>query len=211
MTYYISNSGELYHHGIKGQKWGVRRYQNSDGSLTDAGKKRLNKYKESEIKKVMKRRANESSTESVSIARRTNALDKTARLYGIQSKQTVRQAMKLADVVAASRANDEIAKAEIEKIKKMKFSDFTAERAEVPKALVKDCVRGLAATAVGTIIKSPYVATETSSRSASDIKTDMRVNVKTQAEILAKSYTDALRNAVTYSADAPLIVGKKKK
>lgn len=31
---------ELYHHGIKGQKWGVRRYQNKDGSLTPAGKKR---------------------------------------------------------------------------------------------------------------------------------------------------------------------------
>lgn len=31
---------ELYHHGIKGQKWGVRRYQNSDGTLTEAGKKR---------------------------------------------------------------------------------------------------------------------------------------------------------------------------
>ena len=31
---------ELYHHGIKGQKWGVRRYQNKDGTLTDAGKKR---------------------------------------------------------------------------------------------------------------------------------------------------------------------------
>lgn len=31
---------ELYHHGIKGQKWGVRRYQNEDGSLTEAGKKR---------------------------------------------------------------------------------------------------------------------------------------------------------------------------
>lgn len=30
----------LAHHGIKGQKWGVRRYQNADGSLTEAGKKR---------------------------------------------------------------------------------------------------------------------------------------------------------------------------
>ena len=31
---------ELYHYGIKGQKWGVRRYQNPDGSLTAKGKKR---------------------------------------------------------------------------------------------------------------------------------------------------------------------------
>lgn len=31
---------ELKHHGIKGMKWGVRRFQNADGSLTPAGKKR---------------------------------------------------------------------------------------------------------------------------------------------------------------------------
>lgn len=31
---------ELYHHGVLGQKWGVRRYQNADGSLTAQGKKR---------------------------------------------------------------------------------------------------------------------------------------------------------------------------
>ena len=31
---------ELYHHGIKGQRWGIRRYQKKDGSLTPAGKKR---------------------------------------------------------------------------------------------------------------------------------------------------------------------------
>lgn len=34
------SEAELYHWGIKGMKWGVRRYQNSDGSLTAAGKKR---------------------------------------------------------------------------------------------------------------------------------------------------------------------------
>ena len=41
----MSNEYELYlqHHGVKGMKWGVRRYQNADGSLTPAGKKRQEK------------------------------------------------------------------------------------------------------------------------------------------------------------------------
>ena len=34
---------ELYHHGIKGQRWGVRRYQNADGTLTAAGQKRYDR------------------------------------------------------------------------------------------------------------------------------------------------------------------------
>ena len=34
------NNKTLTHHGVKGQRWGVRRYQNADGSLTTAGKKR---------------------------------------------------------------------------------------------------------------------------------------------------------------------------
>ena len=36
----MSNTNELQHHGIPGQKWGVRRFQKKDGSLTAAGRKR---------------------------------------------------------------------------------------------------------------------------------------------------------------------------
>ena len=42
---YNNSYEELYHHGILGQKWGVRRYQNYDGSYTKAGLKRYEKSK----------------------------------------------------------------------------------------------------------------------------------------------------------------------
>lgn len=43
MGNYILRDDELYHYGVKGMKWGIRRYQNKDGSLTEVGKKRLYK------------------------------------------------------------------------------------------------------------------------------------------------------------------------
>lgn len=44
----------LAHHGIKGQKWGVRRYQNEDGSLTEEGLKRYQKEVYKGLKDVAK-------------------------------------------------------------------------------------------------------------------------------------------------------------
>jgi hypothetical protein len=46
MEYEIYNIDELTHHGIRGMKWGIRRYQRKDGTLTALGKKRLERETE---------------------------------------------------------------------------------------------------------------------------------------------------------------------
>lgn len=50
MSYNVIFTDELYHHGIKGQKWGIRRFRNDDGSLTAAGKARY------DVKEARKKR-----------------------------------------------------------------------------------------------------------------------------------------------------------
>lgn len=54
----ITRDDELYHHGVKGQKWGILRYQNRDGSLIKSGKQHstkisnfLSKHKEKTVAK----------------------------------------------------------------------------------------------------------------------------------------------------------------
>lgn len=52
---------ELYHHGVLGMRWGVRRYQNKDGSLTNAGKKRRKGQAEEETTEQKRARLLKSS------------------------------------------------------------------------------------------------------------------------------------------------------
>ena len=71
------NTDELYHHGILGMKWGVRRYQNKDGSLTPKGKKRYSEdYNESRNikRKCIKRMSNDD-------LRKVNNRDSLERTY----------------------------------------------------------------------------------------------------------------------------------
>ncbi len=67
---------ELYHYGVKGMKWGIRRYQNPDGSLTPEAKKRAKKEYKEDNKKAFE-------------------LGKNATIYGNAAASSMRRTIKI--------------------------------------------------------------------------------------------------------------------
>ena len=82
------NEEYLEHHGILGQKWGVRRYQNADGSLTDAGKKRYEKEQRKAIAKERKEASkNRSMLSDEELNKRVNRLQKEKQLRELTDQE----------------------------------------------------------------------------------------------------------------------------
>ena len=79
-------NNELQHFGIKGMKWGVRRYQNKDGSLTPAGKKR---YDESDEEREKKEKSKKTKAKVATAAVATAAIATTAAMNKDKIKKGV--------------------------------------------------------------------------------------------------------------------------
>lgn len=80
---YIIQDGELYHHGVKGQRWGVRRFQNADGSLTNAGKKRVSRKQKKALEKA--RKTKQEKAEAAKNAKQEQEDFETAKKRALES------------------------------------------------------------------------------------------------------------------------------
>lgn len=74
MYYAVDESEDLQHHGIKGQKWGVRRFQNKDGSLTPAGRRRVNDNSSDDAQNGTKKKSGIDKKTAIKIALGTAAI-----------------------------------------------------------------------------------------------------------------------------------------
>lgn len=80
-------NSELYHHGILGMHWGIRRYQNPDGTLTEAGRKRLEKkdtkWAKKNYNKIYKKTYKASKRE---VANTIKELNQSIRMHNANGK-----------------------------------------------------------------------------------------------------------------------------
>lgn len=103
------NNSELQHHGIKGQRWGVRRFQNKDGSLTPAGEKRqarLDARRQADDLKA-KRRKRKLEEKKAKQDMREDHLDRAAQRKIAAKNAKVGRDVAKADAKAKNRDDDD--------------------------------------------------------------------------------------------------------
>lgn len=131
-------TNELIHYGVKGMKWGVRRYQNPDGSLTPAGEKRYDRDKRENAAKKKENRVDVSKPDPKRWARedlqRTKkVVDSTSKLVedaqsvtNNRKKEKIKNSFDLSDM-SDSELRDQINRLNMER----QYKELMSQQAEL--------------------------------------------------------------------------------
>lgn len=169
MSTYYYYGDTLYHHGIKGQKWGLRKYQNEDGSLTPAGREHYgygqDRSLSGRIRDAQYRRASASANEASRNLKELRSIEKNARTNpnginnsristAIRNRQIAKSEKQLREANDAKKELESIAKYKAEKRaekEEYKNSDeYKARQEKIKKAAkIGLAVAGTALAAYG--------------------------------------------------------------
>lgn len=132
------DNNELQHWGIKGMKWGVRRYQNKDGTLTAAGKRREKQIAKQRAENLQKARAAKAERKS-KIARDTLSPKKMTekelneRIARLELEKKYRDAVRenRASMARGKRFVDKFLDSTVDKVAENAAADVVAQAIKV--------------------------------------------------------------------------------
>ena len=152
--YYIGDvaydSSYLAHHGIKGMKWGVRRYQNPDGTLTEAGKKRYIRSPDHLGYQPLRGKKGDDVQQyigkhTIRMERKARKAEEKAKMYGDREDtakqkayvEKAKQYLKSAEMDRAmQKAYSELALRDIDTVKRLVAETLTNSREYVTRYLL---------------------------------------------------------------------------
>lgn len=137
---------ELYHHGILGQKWGIRRYQNKDGTLTERGRKRLERL-DSERSKIL---PNDGNSGKMARSKKASEMSDDELVSAINRLQNEKRYNDL--VAEATRSTLAEVKAKKSKGKEFMNSPMGKAMTQVAVDYSKKLVSGLADKALDKVL-----------------------------------------------------------
>lgn len=130
---------ELRHHGILGQKWGIRRYQNSDGSLTTAGKKR---YHSNSLSAYIAKKKNQKVDKGFNDWKRNAELKEKAISSGKKTNEA-----NIAYIMNPTKDNKKAYKNSMKQYKRDLKENTTYRKGDIQSEVGKDLSRKLLSSA----------------------------------------------------------------
>lgn len=154
---------ELYHWGVRGMRWGIRRYQNPDGSLTQAGKrKRLAEQTDSKVKKIESqteakiKKMKEASKVNKKVAKAEEKakakIEKAEKKYGLKKDEGDSKKEKPKSI--KDMTNEEI-QSKIERVRlENTLNSLTPQKESKGKAFIKSAMNDVVAPAAKNVGRS---------------------------------------------------------
>lgn len=189
MSDYIIRDGELYHYGVPGMKWGVRK------TKAQRQKEYVKKYKQKELKKLEARsaRMDKKYGRIVDMSRRN--FDKKLAKYGQppatanERNPTTKAANWYAKAKAIKTTEERVIREEAKKVASMSLSDIKAERVKVGRAYITTSL--ITAASIGTMLATPVPFGVVVAPNTRNIKRKNRVSTSRVDEIYRQAFAEA--------------------